>query len=323
MIPILFLGIDAGGSKTHALLTDEAGRVLGRGYGGNGNHQTAFAKAKTNIDKACSEALQAANAAKEDVHFAYFGLAGADREPDYRILRPMIATLGFDRYAIACDTMIGMRAGTKRANGAVIISGTGFNAAARNAAGEELQYGGFGYLFGDGQGSGTDLAVQAFRTAIRSWEGREAPSLLTELVPKQLGYSSVQQMYDDMLDHGKTPSSELAKTMFEAAGQGDKVAIRLLEEAGREHGNAVNALIKRLRMEEEMFDVVLAGSVMSRGTSPHMIDAIQAAVTKVAPKASVVKLLVDPVVGAVMSAMDQGGIAMDAQVDEALRKITF
>ncbi|MUT65603.1 ATPase [Paenibacillus sp. NEAU-GSW1] len=318
---MLFLGIDAGGSKTHALLTDETGRVLGRGYGGNGNHQTAFAEAKTNIDNACSEALQLASASKEDIAFAYFGLAGADREPDYNILRPMIASLSFERYAIACDTMIGMRAGTKRAHGAVIISGTGFNAAARNAAGEELQYGGFGYLFGDGQGSGTDLAIQAFRTSIRSWEGREAPSLLMELVPKQLGYSSLQQMYDDMLDNGKTPSYELAKTMFEAAAQGDKVAIRLLEDAGREHGNAVNALIKRLHMQEEMFDVVLAGSVMSRGASPHMVDAIKTAVAEVAPRASVVKLSVDPVIGAVMSAMDQAGITIDASVDATLRKI--
>ncbi|WP_336788959.1 N-acetylglucosamine kinase [Paenibacillus sp. MMO-177] len=320
---MLFLGIDAGGSKTHALLADENGRVLGRGSGGNGNHQTAFEAARTEIDRACSEALRQAGVAKEEVDFAYFGLAGADREPDYAILRPMIASLNFPRYDIACDTMIGMRAGTHQSYGAVIISGTGFNAAARNAKGEELQYGGFGYLFGDGQGSGTDLAIHAFRSAVRSWEGRELPTILTELVPRQMGYSSVREMYEDALDNGVRPAKSLSLTMFEAASLGDKVAIRILEGAGHEHGNAVNALIRRLGMEQDSFDVVLTGSVLAKGSSPHMVDAIKASVAATAPHASIVKLTIDPVIGALMSAMDSSGITISAETDAALRRITF
>ncbi|MGR7946459.1 N-acetylglucosamine kinase [Paenibacillus sp. M.A.Huq-81] len=323
MDDILFLGIDAGGSKTHALLVDEKGKVLGQGLSGNGNHQTAFQVARTNIENACNDALKEAGVTKEDVTFAYFGLAGADREPDYDILRPMIASLGYERYSIACDTMIGMRAGTSRAYGAVIISGTGFNSAARNSKGEELQYGGFGYLFGDGHGSGTDLAIHAFRSAVRSWEGREKPSLLTELVPQKMGYSSVKEMYDDALDNGKRPSKDLAKLVFEAAGQGDEVAINILEEAGSEHANSAIALIKRLGMQDDVFDVVLTGSVLSRGSSPHMVDAIKKKVAEAAPNATVVQLTVDPVIGAVMSAMDCSGIVIDEETDATLRKITF
>ncbi|MCR2804492.1 N-acetylglucosamine kinase [Paenibacillus soyae] len=318
---IIFLGIDAGGTKTHALLVNGQGEVLGRGHSGNGNHQTAFQAARTHIEEACDAALAEAGVNKEQVTFAYFGLAGADREPDYAILRPMIASLGYERYAIACDTMIGMRAGTSRAYGAVIISGTGFNAAARNASGEELQYGGFGYLFGDGMGSGSDLAVHAFRTAIRSWEGREQPSVLQSTVPAKLGYLSVQAMYDDALDNGKRPPAELAKLVFEAAAAGDAPAIRILEEAGQEHANAVLALVRRLGMQKETFDVVLTGSVMMRGSSPHMVDAIQAAIAAGAPNASVVKLTVDPVIGAVMSAMDSAGHAIDGETDARLRGI--
>lgn len=320
---ILFLGVDAGGSKTHALLVNENGKVLGRGASGNGNHQTAFQAAIDNIGEACAEALKQAGATKEQITYAYFGLAGADRERDYAILRPKIASLNFERHAISCDTMIGMRAGTHQAYGAVIICGTGFNAAARNAQGTELQYGGFGYLFGDGHGSGSGLATEAFRTAVRSWEGRERPTLLAELVPRKLGYATIQEMYDDALDNGKRPPNELAKVLFEAAGQGDAAAIRILEEAGREHGNAVNALVRRLGMENDSFDVVLAGSVLSRGSTSHMADTIAETVAAVAPKASTVKLNVDPVVGAVMSAMDNSGISVTAVTDEALRKITF
>lgn len=318
---IFFLGIDAGGTKTDALLVDGSGRLLGYGRSGNGNHQTAFEAARTHIEEACGRALQQAGVGKEDIAFAFFGLAGADREPDYRILRPMIASLGYERHAIACDTMIAMRAGTNRAHGAVIIGGTGLNAAARNAQGEELQYGGFGYLFGDGRGSGSALAVEAFRTAVRSWEGRENRSILERLVPQKLGYASVQEMYDDVLDNGKRPPNELAKLMFEAAAEGDEPAIRILEEAGREHGNAVIALILRLGMEAEKFDVVLAGSVLTRGSSPYMTDAIKREVARVATHATVVKLAADPVIGAVMSAMDSGGYAIGSELDARLRRL--
>jgi N-acetylglucosamine kinase-like BadF-type ATPase len=34
---MVFLGIDVGGSKTHAMLSDESGQVLGFGVGPGGN----------------------------------------------------------------------------------------------------------------------------------------------------------------------------------------------------------------------------------------------------------------------------------------------
>lgn len=321
---MLFLGIDAGGTKTHALLVDEKGRVLGQGHGGNGNHQTAGEQAaSSNIEQACRLALESAGVSKEMVDFAYFGLAGADREPDYAVLRPMIASLGYERHAISCDTIIAMRAGTHQSYGAVVISGTGFNAAARNRTGQELQYGGFGFLYGDGQGSGTDLAIHAFRSAVRSWDGRGDSTSLMKLVPEYMGYATVQEMYDDVLDHNKRPPMALAKLVFQAAEEGDAVSIGILMEAGREHGNAVNALIKRLGMENDSFDVVLGGSVLSRGSSPHMVDAISREVKAQAPHTRIVQLTVDPVIGAVLNAMDCAGISIADETDAILRTITF
>jgi len=321
---MIYLGIDAGGSKTHAVLTNSNGQLIGQGMTGNGNHQVNYEEAKINIIEACNLALQLAGAAKEDVAYAYFGLAGADREPDYKVLRPLIESIGFPAYGLTCDTMIAMRAGTKRSYGAVIISGTGFNSAVRNKYNEELQYGGFGYLYGDGQGSGSDLSIHAYRTAIRAWDGREQrPTKLSSLVPQFLGYSSVEEMYHHMLDHQIYPPLELAKLVFEAAEHEDEVAADILKEAGEEHGNAVNALIRRLNMQDETFDVVLAGSILTKGKTLHMVQAIQAKVNQLAPKATVVKLDVEPVIGAVMSAMDSHGVVITPEIDAMLRAIKF
>ena len=34
-----FLGVDVGGSKCHAVISDETGQILGFGAGGTGNHE--------------------------------------------------------------------------------------------------------------------------------------------------------------------------------------------------------------------------------------------------------------------------------------------
>ena len=319
----IYLGVDAGGSKTHAVITDDKGNVLGKGIAGNGNHQVHRKTAAINIETACNAALQEAGVAKELISFAYFGLAGADREPDYEILRPMIAALGFPRYEISCDTMIGMRAGTNHSYGAAIISGTGFNSAARNEAGEELQYGGFGFQYGDGNGSGSGLSVLAFRAVIRAWDGRGPDTLLTSLVLKHMGYSDVEAMYENVLYGRVQIPRDLVKVLFDAANQHDEVAIGILINEGEELANAVCTLIRRLGMARTEFDVVFIGSVLNRASHSIMNDVIARIVAIHAPFAHCVKLTSDPVAGAVMSAMDADGRQIDAETEAKLKSLSF
>jgi len=316
-----YLGVDAGGSKTYTLIVDEQGNVVGKGSGGNGNHQTGYDRAKANIRDSVDRALAAAGLNREDISFAYFGLAGADREADYEILRPMIAELGFPRHAINCDTMIALRAGTDRPYGVVLICGTGTNSAGVNPAGQFYQCGGFSYLYGDFGGGGA-LCVEAFRSVIRAWDGRERPTLLTGLVLGELGYGSVQAMLDDYLDHGRTPPSSLTKLLFQAANQGDEVARDILRRQGDELGLSAKAVIERLGMQGESFDVVLAGSVVTRGEGDDVHAGIREAVQLAAPGAKVVKLEVEPVVGAVWLAVESTGVPLPAPIYERLRSFS-
>ncbi|GAB6927771.1 BadF/BadG/BcrA/BcrD ATPase family protein [Paenibacillus sp. JCM 10914] len=319
----LYLGVDAGGSKTHAVICDEQGNIRGKGASGNGNHQIHLEHAARNIEEACNAALQQAGVVKEDITYAYFGLAGADREADYEILRPMIKGLGYPRHDIACDTIIGMRAGTSRPYGAALICGTGFNSAARNQAGEELQYGGFGFLYGDGHAGGSGFATLAFRAVIRAWDERGPATLLTSLVLEQMGYSEVEPMYEDVLYGKISVPPTLVKTLFQAAEAGDEVATRILEIEGEELANAVCTLIRRLDMSTDAFDIVYIGSVLNRPNSSILTDAIERVVAVQAPQATCVKLTSDPVSGALLCAMDMDGAAIDPDTEAKLKAFTF
>ncbi|BBI36302.1 N-acetylglucosamine kinase [Cohnella abietis] len=316
-----YLGVDGGGSKTYTLIVDEQGVIVGKGHSGNGNHQNDYEVAKHNIRESVEMALLNAGLAREDIEFAYFGLAGADREIDYKILRPMIAELGFAKHEINCDTMIALRAGTNRPYGVVLICGTGTNSAGVNAQGQFFQCGGFSYQFGDFGGGGT-LCVEAFRAVIRAWDGRERPTLLTELLLKDLEYNSVQDMYDDYLDHNKMPPIRLAKLLFQAANQGDEVAKDILRDQGIELGKQAQAVIKKLGMENESFDVVLAGSIITRGEGDFVRAYIEQAVQGISPHAGIVKLGLEPVIGAVWLAVEASGIELPDVIYNRLRTVS-
>ncbi|WP_308637533.1 N-acetylglucosamine kinase [Paenibacillus silvisoli] len=315
-----YLGIDGGGSKTHALLTDEHGRVLGKGQSGNGNHQINAEEAARHLAEAVAGALAPAGIQYADVQHAYFGLAGADREVDYRILHPIVRAIGLPRYSITCDTMIGLRAGTDRSYGISIICGTGANCAGRNKAGEHLQVGGFNYMYGD-FGGGAALNIEAFRTVIRAWDGREKPTALTELMLRFLGYNDVETMFNDFLDHDKQVPVDAAKLLFEAAAAGDEPAIAILRHQGAELGKAAAAVATRLGMADETFDVVLAGSLLTRGDRGWIRGAIEQLVHEVAPSANIVTLTVDPVFGAVWSAMEEDGLTISQDVYDRMRAL--
>jgi N-acetylglucosamine kinase-like BadF-type ATPase len=300
------MGIDGGGSKTFAVVTDEHGKLLGRGVSGGGNHQgPGIDRALASIRAAADQALEQAGLRHGQIDFVEFGLAGADREKDFNILRPALATLPFKKWDLVCDTMEGLRAGSPDNIGVVLVCGSGTNAAGRNRKGQTVQTGGFGYLFGDRTG-GEAISRETFSQAVRSWDLREIPSILTEKVPRFFGMQSMEQVYDHFLDNDiyRVPY-DLTIVLHEAADEGDELAIRLLREAGTELGLAANSVIRKLGgFEGETVPIVLVGSVVQEGRNPHLLQALRDTVSKQTESFELVIPQIAPAYGAVMLAMD-------------------
>ncbi|WP_339206310.1 BadF/BadG/BcrA/BcrD ATPase family protein [Paenibacillus sp. FSL K6-3182] len=314
-----YLGVDGGGSKTIAVVCDGMGRVVGASESGCGNHQLGVELARSNIQAAVIHAMMHAKVTQEQIAYAVFGLAGADREADFQILRPMIAKLGFENYEIVCDTVIGLRAGTKQPDGVVVICGSGTNSFGVNRHGESLQCGGFGYAFGD-FGGGSLLAVEVFRSVIRSWEGRGQTTLLTDLTLEQLGYDTVENMFHDYLNQGRMIPHQLAKLLFEAAEQKDEVACSILQRQGEELGMTASAVISKLNMNHDVFDLVMVGSVLTRGDSRYVAPYLEEHVKRAAPNCSLTVLTMEPVAGAILLAMDKTTSSIEESVYACLQQ---
>ncbi|HEX7056307.1 MAG TPA: BadF/BadG/BcrA/BcrD ATPase family protein [Bacilli bacterium] len=305
------MGVDGGGSKTYTVIVNDSGKLLGHGISGCGNYQmVGIDAAMQNINSSINCALKQANLAAEEIDFTMFGLAGADREKDFSILRPALGKLPLPRWDIVCDTFEGLRTGSPQNIGIVLVCGSGTNAAGKNRQGKTVQVGGFGYFFGDHAG-GHEMAQSTFRAAVRSWEGREIPSVLTQKVANYFGFNSMEEVFNYFLDHDihHLPDGNLTLLLHEAANEGDRLAIRIIEETGYELGIAANSVIRRLGgFPGENFPVVLVGSVIQKGRNSYLLNSLHKTIAAENTNFEFVIPEMAPVYGAVLLAMDELGI---------------
>ncbi|MDX5476360.1 MAG: ATPase [Bacillaceae bacterium] len=312
------MGVDGGGTKTYSVICNEKGERIGYGLAGCGNHQSyGIDEAYLHIETSIQNALSDAHLKKEDISFVQFGLAGADRPRDFEILNGALEKLGFEHWEVVCDTMEGLRIGSSSNTGVVLVCGTGTNCAGRNSVGETTQTGGFGYLYGDTAG-GYAMAQDTFRAAVRSYEFREVPSLLTQEVPKFFGFHDMEELLNDFLDREVTSvPSNLTKLLHEVAEQKDPLAISILEKTGKELGIAAISVIKKLGKFNGTIPIVLTGSILQKGKNKSLLDSLLATVESEYPDVELVIPKMEPVYGSVMLAMDHLGISV---TDDIMKK---
>ena len=302
------VGVDGGGSQTTAVVADLDGRLIAKGRAGGSNHQgPGIDEALRQVRRAVDAALDAAQVPASAVEFVQYGLAGADRPRDFEILRPALATLPFADWDVVSDAWQGLRAGTDDYIGVSLVCGSGTNAIGRNAQGREVQVGGFGYVFGDFAG-GHDVAVETFRAAVRSWQRREEATVLTERVAAYLGVPDMEAVYNKFLDEDLAVPLSLALVVHQAADAGDAVSQRILGQMGFELGLAANAVLDHLHVgSQESLPVVLVGSVLQKGKSPFLLEALDDTVKIRYPQVFLSQLDVPPVFGSVLLALDRLG----------------
>ena len=301
----MYLGVDAGGTRSTALVVDEHGRTRGRADGGPANYQTIGADAaRRSLDDVVSRALGAAGVEPSDVTWAGYGIAGADRPKDFDAVRAQLSAAALpERRTLVNDSQLALWAGTDDGVGVALVSGTGTNAIARGPGGRIANVGGYCYELGD-FGSAGDLGREALRLAMRGREGRGDETSLYEKLCAKLEVDPLEDVIDRWMR--REPDAEdygaFAPLVFEAAAEGDAVARELLVRAGQELALAALVLIDRVLGDEAELTVVLGGSVLQKGGDPTLIRTIARELDEVSATVRVVRLVAEPVIGAVLLA---------------------
>lgn len=262
----LFLGVDGGGTKTHAVLANNSIEILSEGRTAASNPlRVGVENAVHQIVEAVDKACDAIGKQRIDIAAAQIGLAGVRREDlRVRMREELKDQLGIEKLDVVTDAEIALYGATDGAAGLVIIAGTGSICCGRNEKGEITTAGGWGPLAGD-EGGGAGIARRALQAIAKASDGRAQSTKLSEYACKYFRADTPDDLamaiYAPAMTNDKIAG--FTRYVIEAARQKDAVALGLLNEAGRELGLAANAVIKRLGLSRKKFQVAYVGGVFN------------------------------------------------------------
>lgn len=301
-----FLGIDTGGTKSHALIADQSGRALGFGVGGPGNPESVGYDGLAQVLRAITqEALTGAGIAKDEITGAGFGIGGYDWPSSQR--RPAlqaIHTLGLNApLEIVNDAILGLLAGAAEGWGVAVVAGTSCSCWGWDQDRREGRMTGFSWL-GEAAG-GRELVLKAIQAVALEWTWRGPPTRLTQTFVDLLEARDVEDLLEGLTLGRYHLHAAAAPVVFQIAAEGDPVARELILWAGQELGSMANGVIRQLGFEALSFDIVMAGSFFNG--SPLLAEAMREIIHPIAPGARLVRLNAPPVVGGVLLGAEQAG----------------
>ena len=296
--PGIAIGIDAGGTKTLAVLVDAAGAELARADAAGANPWDVGPDAAQRAIATVLEPLLAGG----NVRAVCLGSAGVDRdadraaaEADLRALVPTHIAIAVRNDAAAALTL----AGAKRP-AMVVIAGTGSISYGEAADGSVTRVGGHGAIIGDA-GSGSAFGLGAIRHTANALDGCELRGVLAEAVIERLqlrrALDIVERIQRPELDVPLVAS--LAPLVEQAYQEGDPAARHLVELEG--NALAVNAKrVARTIRTKEPLPALLVGSIFS--AFPEIRDRVKAGLRQTG--AMMIQEKTECVMGAARLALD-------------------
>jgi N-acetylglucosamine kinase-like BadF-type ATPase len=304
-----YLGVDVGGSKTHALIADESGQAVGFAKDGPGNWEGVGYDGLTKVLKEVTgQAIKMAGITIDQIAGAGMGIGGYDwpgqRQAHLDAIRPVGLQCPLE---IVNDATLGILAGSSAGWGVSVVSGTGCNARgwSKDHKHEGRVVGGAGHWSGEAAG-GPDIVARAMRAVAFEWAQRGPETALSGAFLEKTGARDLDDLVEGTYTGRYDFEPDMVLTVFQVAAQGDEPAREVIRWAGEELGMLAISVINQLHLQKEAFDVVLIGSVYDG--LPLLTDCMRGTIHMVAPGAVLVRLNAPPVIGGVLLGMEEAGL---------------
>lgn len=260
-----FIGIDGGGTRTTALVTDESGQELARLEGAAGIIDVLEPEAGAHrLADLATHALAEARIA-ERASVLCCALAGAGREGERSSMERALSALGVAIEVTVCtDVEAAMQDAFGSGPGILVIAGTGSIAWGRSADGRCVRAGGWGQVLGD-EGSSYALGRAALGLAMREYDGRGEFAGFMKAVLAHTRVSSEDGLVRWAAAASKADIARLAGIVFDAAAAGSPSAQDVIDDAAAEIALHASALYDRLGPWDTPPTVALAGGLVEPG----------------------------------------------------------
>jgi glucosamine kinase len=284
----IVIGIDGGGSKTHAIVADESGNSLGEATGPGSAVKPGAEEASSEvIVQAARAALEKAGMSEVKPRVLCVGVAGAGRENAKQALwQALIAQDVAHDVVVHTDFGIALDDAFGEGPGVLLIAGTGSAAFGRSPAGTTGRCGGWGPIIGD-EGSGTWIGRRALSIVSAASDGRESQTALTGAILTAAEVNEVADLIPWAAAATREQIASLAPVVFSVADGGDLRANALISLAVEELMLHIRALSQQLFGDERAaIPVALAGGLMTKGSTlrKRLEHRLRAAVSAFAPR---------------------------------------
>jgi N-acetylglucosamine kinase-like BadF-type ATPase len=305
--PSYFLGFDGGGTKTDCYLVDASGNVLHHATAGPSNPLRAgYAKAWFTLSDAADFVLERQHLKASDIRGICAGIGGAGRETVARRIATFLER-AFPEATVQVTTDLAITldaaVGDSKAEGIILVVGTGSAAFGRDAKGKTARAGGRGPWFSD-EGSAFDIGRRALAAVVRADESRGPQTALSGKMLTWLGCNEWTRVLDWVIKNPDDVFPRIFPLVAELGDKGDAVACEILNTAAESLAQLATSVIQKLDMQNR--DIVVAKSGGTIGRSTFFDAAIDADLTRLAPRAKIVALQMKPAEAAARMAIQLG-----------------
>lgn len=261
-----FLGIDGSGSSLRVVITDDDMQTLAQAYRLTVNPQViGRTRSAMIIQSTMREALANSGLSPTQITGVGIGVAGATDPAARRWLRDVASSVTPDsRIYAGTDHEITLVGAHNARAGVLIASDLASVAYGINAAGKHTQVGGWGHLIGN-EGSAYWIGSRALQLIGQSVDGRIEPTELTNAILRILNLRTAQDIvtWTEMPERSlERDIALLAPMVLDIADGGDPIAAHIIERASRELGTMVDAVQRRLGINE--LPVAFAGNLLEK-----------------------------------------------------------
>jgi glucosamine kinase len=312
-----FLGVDGGGTRTTAIVSDIYGNIVTCSTGKTINYYAAgLETARANM-KEIMEDIQ------EKSGIDYFDAANIGMSALYREAMPeekqafADGIISASEIYMTSDLHIAMEGVSAEGPCILIISGTGSMAVARDWDGNSFVVGGWGYAIGD-QGSGYYIAMEAIKHVLKSYDGLERPTAMLGAFMEYYGLAQLRDAIDifhsPAMHRDKIPA--FAGEVYKCALNNDQAAGDIIKKAANELAECVFALMEKIR--EKNVAIGVYGGVFQH--NKILYEEFCGIVHEKAEAASIGLLKYPPEVGAIFGCFKKNNLPIHDEIIYNIKK---
>lgn len=247
-----YLGVDGGGTKTTAAVSDEKGNIIYKAVGKTINfYSVGMKKATENL----TEIMEDIYNNLDNVVFenAFIGCSALDNRADYELTKNLCKSVNAKSITMDSDAYVALFSGDETLARCVLICGTGSMVIGFDGEKTTVK-GGWGHIIGDG-GSAYSIAVNGLCEAVNCFDENCFDSVLLKKAQLFFNTDDLRKIIDKVYsaDFTKDEIARFASYVSEACEEGDEKAFGILKNECEKLFRTTKALVNHMKKCEIVY----------------------------------------------------------------------